>query len=64
MPVPQSRHVALTKPLARFVSAQVAEGRHATTSEMVRAALRLLMEQEEARTGASEAAQKERPTHE
>ncbi len=50
MPVPHSRHVALTEPLARFVDGQVAKGRYATASEVVRAALRLLMEREDAST--------------
>jgi antitoxin ParD1/3/4 len=62
MPVPHSRHVALTEPLARFVDTQVAEGRYATASEVVRAALRLLMEREDARTGAAETARMEDPT--
>ena len=63
MPVPQSRHVALTETLARFVDAQVAQGRYATASEVMRAVLRLLMEREDARTGANEAARNEGPTH-
>jgi antitoxin ParD1/3/4 len=40
------RHVALTEPLARFLDRQVAEGRYASASEVVRAALRLLERQE------------------
>ena len=56
MPVPHSRHVALTEPLARFVDGQVATGRYATASEVVRAALRLLMEREDALTQAAEQA--------
>ncbi len=40
------RHVALTEPLSRFLDQQVGEGRYATASEVVRAALRLLMERE------------------
>lgn len=50
MPVPHLRHVALTELLARFVDAPVAEGRYASASEIVRAALRLRMERETART--------------
>ena len=46
MPVPHSRHVALTEPLARFVDEQVAQGRYATASKIMRAALRSLMELE------------------
>ena len=42
------RHIALTEPLARFVERQVAEGRYASASEVVRAGLRLLIEREEA----------------
>lgn len=64
MPVLHSRHVALTEPLARFIGAQVAEGRYATTSEVMRAALRLLMEREDARMGAAEVERKEGPAHE
>ena len=63
MPVPHSRHVALTEPLARFVDAQVAQGFYATASEVMRAALRLLIEREHARTGANEAARNEGSTH-
>ncbi len=64
MPVAHSRHVALTEPLARFVDGQVAQGRYATTSEVVRAALRLLMKREEARAGAADVARpKGGPTH-
>jgi antitoxin ParD1/3/4 len=64
MPVANSRHVALTEPLACFIDGQVAEGRYATTSEVVRVALRLLMKREEARAGAAEVARPKRgPTH-
>ena len=40
------RHVALTEPLSRFLDQQVTEGRYASASEVVRAALRLLECQE------------------
>lgn len=40
------RHIALTEPLARFLDQQVAEGRYASASEVVRAALRLLERQD------------------
>lgn len=40
------RHVALTEPLARFLDRQVAEGRYASASEVVRAGLRLPIERE------------------
>lgn len=42
------RHIALTRPLARYVHDQVARGRYASASEIVRAALRLLIERDEA----------------
>ena len=53
MPVPHSRHVALSESMARFVEGQVETGRYATASEVVRAALRLLMEREEAQAHAA-----------
>ena len=49
MPVKHSRHVALIEPLARLVDSQVAAGRYATASEVVRAALRLLERDEASR---------------
>lgn len=48
MPAKHHRHIALTEPLLRFVERQIAEGRYASTSEVVRAGLRLLIEREEA----------------
>ncbi len=50
MTAKHSRHVALTEPLARLIDRKVAEGRYASASEVVRAALRLL-EREDARPG-------------
>jgi antitoxin ParD1/3/4 len=38
----------LTEALTKFVDTQVAEGRYASASEVVRAGLRLLIEREEA----------------
>lgn len=43
------RHIALTGPLAEYVDHQVAQGEYASASEMVRAALRLLIEHDEAK---------------
>ncbi|MFE1603287.1 ribbon-helix-helix domain-containing protein [Methylobacterium sp. ID0610] len=43
MAAKHSRHIALTAPLADFVDEQVAKGEYASASEMVRAALRLLI---------------------
>lgn len=48
------RHVALTEPLDRFVAQEVAEGRYASASEVVRDALRLLIERREAGTRRAE----------
>ena len=42
------RHVALTEVLTKFVDRQVAEGRYASASEVMRAGLRLLIEREQA----------------
>jgi antitoxin ParD1/3/4 len=39
-----SRHIAMTTPLAEFVDGQVEQGQYASASELVRAALRLLMQ--------------------
>ncbi len=50
MPAKHSRHVALTAPLAHYVETQVAAGTYSSASEVVRAALRLLIEREEDRT--------------
>jgi antitoxin ParD1/3/4 len=41
-------HIALTRPLAEYVDAQIAGGEYASASEMIRAALRLLMERDRA----------------
>lgn len=46
-------HVALTESLVRYVGGQVASGRYATASEVVRAALRLLIERDAAALGRS-----------
>ena len=48
MAAKHSRHIALTGPLANYVEAQVARGEYASVSEMVRAALRLLIERDRA----------------
>lgn len=48
MPAQHTLHVALTEPLLKYVGDQVASGRYATASEVVRAALRLLIERGEA----------------
>ena len=49
MAAKHSRHIALTGPLAVYVESQVSAGEYASASEMVRAALRLLMERDQVR---------------
>jgi antitoxin ParD1/3/4 len=46
MPSRISHNVSLTQELSRFIGGQIASGRYQTTSEVVRAALRLLQAQE------------------
>jgi antitoxin ParD1/3/4 len=46
MPNRISHNVSLTPELSRFIGGQIASGRYQTTSEVVRAALRLLQNQE------------------
>lgn len=43
------RHIALTGPLANYVNGKVATGEYASASELIRAALRLLIEHEAAK---------------
>ena len=43
------RHIALTGPLASYIDSKVACGEYASASEVVRAALRLLVERDEMR---------------
>ncbi len=47
MPARHSRHIALTGPLAEYVTRQVEEGRYASVSEVMRAALRLLIDSDQ-----------------
>jgi antitoxin ParD1/3/4 len=52
MPAQHTLHVAVTRPLLEFVNEQIASGRYATASELVRDALRLLIDaRETARAG-------------
>ena len=55
MPPPRTMNVSLTPELAAFVQGRVASGRYGSASEVVRAALRLL-EEDERRKQASAAA--------
>lgn len=49
MAAKHSRHVALTEPLIAYVEDQVARGEYTSISEIVRTALRLLIERDEAK---------------
>ena len=49
MAAKHSRHIALTGPLAQYVERQVSAGEYASASEMIRAALRLLIERDQVR---------------
>ena len=55
MPTRKTRNVSLTPELEAFIDETVASGRYGSASEVVRAALRLL-EQEEQRRGHAETA--------
>ena len=48
MPSKHSRHIALTGPLGQYVDEQVARGEYTSASELVRTAIRLLMERDAA----------------
>ncbi|WP_082439104.1 MULTISPECIES: type II toxin-antitoxin system ParD family antitoxin [unclassified Sphingomonas] len=48
MPTP-TRNIALTTELDAFIKAQVLSGRYSSSSEVVRSALRLLMNEADAR---------------
>ncbi len=52
MALRKTRNVSLTPELEAFVDGRVASGRYRSASEVVRAALRLLEEDERRRTGA------------
>lgn len=43
------RHIALTEPLIAYVEAQVAKGEYTCISEVVRTALRQMIERDEAK---------------
>ena len=52
MPIRTSLNVSLTPELEQFVQSRVASGRYQTASEVIREALRLLEEREQAREAA------------
>ena len=49
MPAKHTLHVVLTGPLVRYVREKVAQGHHATISDVVRASLRAPIELQDAR---------------
>jgi antitoxin ParD1/3/4 len=49
MAAKHSRHIALTEPLIAFVEDQVARGQYTSVSEVVRTALRHMIERESAK---------------
>lgn len=49
-----TRNVALTTELERYIQAQVASGRFSSSSEVVRSALRLMIERDERRAHGSQ----------
>lgn len=49
MPATHSRQIALTRPLQEWVDAQVDRDEYTSVSDLVRTAIRLLMEREEVR---------------
>ena len=49
MAAKHSRHIALTEPLIAYVEAQVAKGEYTSISEVVRTALRQMIERDEAK---------------
>lgn len=53
MPTP-TRNITLTTELDAFIKAQVLSGRYSSSSEVVRSALRLLMNEADARLQASQ----------
>lgn len=57
-----SRHIALTGHLASYVDGKVAGGEYASASDMVRAALRLLIERDEERAARAGSPEGKRPS--
>ncbi len=49
MPAKHSRHIALTGPLEQWAEGQVAHGELTSVSDLIRTAIRLLRERDEAR---------------
>lgn len=49
MPAKHSRHIALTEPLADWAEGQVTAGEYTSLSDLIRTAIRLLKERDEAK---------------
>ncbi|TXN08244.1 type II toxin-antitoxin system ParD family antitoxin [Methylobacterium sp. WL103] len=47
MPAKHSRHIALTEALAAWIDSQVAKGEYASTSDLIRTAIRVLRNRDE-----------------
>lgn len=47
MPAKHSRHIALTEALAVWIDSQVAKGEYASTSDLIRTAIRMLRMKDE-----------------
>ncbi|GJD57986.1 ribbon-helix-helix domain-containing protein [Methylobacterium dankookense] len=62
MPAKHSRHIALTEALASWVDAQVAKGEYASTSDLIRTAIRVLRSRDEEKV-AIRSASTARPPH-
>jgi len=50
MPAKHSRHIALTATLATWIDSQVARGAYASTSDLIRTAIRMLQLQDEGKS--------------
>lgn len=48
MPAKHSRHIALTASLAEWIDQQVVQGEYSSTSDLIRTAVRVLRERDEA----------------
>ena len=56
MPAKHSRHIALTETLAAWIDSQVAKGEYASSSDLIRTAIRALRIQNEGKVAARPAA--------
>ncbi|MDF2598256.1 MAG: hypothetical protein K0Q54_1079 [Methylobacterium brachiatum] len=56
MPAKHSRHIALTETLPAWIDSQVAKGKYASSSDLIRAAIRALRIQDEGKVAVQAAA--------